>query len=153
MHPDDQHLLVIRAVENADPAALGQRLHAAPKKIVVQLFRRRMLERINLAALRIDPRHDVLDRAVFSRRVHRLKDDEQRPGVVGIELLLGLAQRRNILRQHLRGQFLSFRFRDLVIAIPCRVIVLQPDFLPGRNAEHFNDRFAVKHGDWITQAF
>jgi hypothetical protein len=30
----------------------------------------------DLAALRIDPGHDVLDRAIFSRSVHCLKDQQ-----------------------------------------------------------------------------
>ena len=43
----------------------GSALAAPPQEIVIELLGRRMLERIDLAALRIDARHDVLDRAVL----------------------------------------------------------------------------------------
>jgi hypothetical protein len=35
-----------------------------------------LLETVNAAALRIDPRHDVADRAVLARRVCRLKNHQ-----------------------------------------------------------------------------
>src|SRR4051812_33041273 len=54
MNLDDEDLFVIRAVEDADAAALGQRFGAPPEKVMVELFRRRMLERIDLNALWID---------------------------------------------------------------------------------------------------
>jgi hypothetical protein len=44
-----------------------------------------MLEAEDLAALRIDAGHDVLDRAVLARRVHRLKNQQQRVAVVGVK--------------------------------------------------------------------
>jgi len=37
MGPDDQHLLVIESVEDADPPALGQVAGGAPEKVVLQL--------------------------------------------------------------------------------------------------------------------
>ena len=51
-----------------------------------------MLEAEHLAALRIDAGHDVLDRAVLARRVHRLKNQQQRIAVVRVEQILPLAQ-------------------------------------------------------------
>ena len=42
--------------------------------------------------LRVDARHDVLDRAVLARRVHRLEDQQHRPAVLGVELLLQLGE-------------------------------------------------------------
>ena len=68
------------------------RHHAAPQEIVVQFFGRRRLERIHLAALRIDARHDVLDGAVLAGRVHRLEDQQHRPAVVGVESILQFGQ-------------------------------------------------------------
>ena len=56
MHADDQHLLVIGAVEDADAAALRQVARGAPEEIVLQFARARMLEAEHLAALRIDAR-------------------------------------------------------------------------------------------------
>ena len=43
MNPDDEDLLVIGAVENADPAALGQAFGSAPQEIVAKLLRGRTL--------------------------------------------------------------------------------------------------------------
>jgi hypothetical protein len=74
--PHDQHLFVIRAVEYAHAPALGQRARAAPEKVVVELFRARVLEAEYLAALRIDAGHDVLDDAVLAGCVHRLEDQQ-----------------------------------------------------------------------------
>src|SRR5262245_21091316 len=73
MHAHDQGLLVIAAIENSDPTALRQTLDTAPKKIVVQILGRWRLERIDLASLWVDAGHDVLDRTVFPRGIHRLK--------------------------------------------------------------------------------
>ena len=40
MHAHHQHLLVVRAVEDADAAALRQAPRRAPQEVVVQLLRR-----------------------------------------------------------------------------------------------------------------
>src|SRR6516162_8726459 len=69
MNLHDQDLLEVGAIEDADAASFGQGLGVAPEKIVVKLFRGRMLERNDLAALRIDARHDVLDGAVLAGRI------------------------------------------------------------------------------------
>ena len=76
MHADDQHLLVVGPVEDADPPALRQITGRAPEKIVLQFRGAGMFEAEYLAALRIDPGHHVLDGAVFSRRIHRLKNQQ-----------------------------------------------------------------------------
>ena len=47
-----------------------------------------LLERNDIDPLRIDARHDVLDRAILARRVHRLEDEQQRPGMLGVENVL-----------------------------------------------------------------
>src|SRR5579871_482457 len=88
-HHED--LLVVGSVENPDPPPLGQALDVAPEKIVVEVLRRGLLERKDLAALRIHPRHHVLDGPVLAGRVHRLEHQEQRPAPLGIKdvLLLG----------------------------------------------------------------
>ena len=101
MHADDQHLLVIGSVEDADPPALRQIARGAPEKIVLQFGGAGMLEAEHLAALRIDPGHHVLDGAVFSRRIHRLKDQQNGMAVGCIEKLLQRAQLRNMLLQKL----------------------------------------------------
>ena len=73
VHAHDQHLLVVGAVEDPDAAPLGHRLHVAPEVVVVELFGRRLLERIDLASLRVHARHHMLDRAVLTGRIHRLE--------------------------------------------------------------------------------
>ena len=71
-----QHILIVRPVEDADHPARRHLPHAAPQKVMPGLQRRRHLERRHLAALRIDPRKDVPDRAVFARRIHALQHDQ-----------------------------------------------------------------------------
>ena len=38
VHPHDQHFFVVGPVEDADPAALGQRLRRAPEKVVIEIL-------------------------------------------------------------------------------------------------------------------
>ena len=73
MHAHDQHLFVIGAVEDADPPALRQVADAAPQEVVLQFGRAGMLEAEDLAALRIDPGHHVLDDAVLPGGIHAWK--------------------------------------------------------------------------------
>ena len=101
MHADDQHLLVIGSVEDADPPAFRQIAGGAPEKIVLQFGGAGMLEAEHLAALRIDPGHHVLDGAVFSGRIHGLKDQQDGIAVGCVEKLLLRAQLRNVLSQEL----------------------------------------------------
>ena len=99
MHAGDQHLLVVGSVEDADPPAFRQIAGGAPEKIVLQFGGAGMLEAEYLAALRIDPGHHVLDGAVFSCRIHRLKDQQDGIAVGCVEKLLLRAQLRNVLSQ------------------------------------------------------
>src|SRR5262249_12655674 len=89
--------------EDADPPALGQTFHAPPQEVVCQVFRRRGLEGVDLAALRVDAGHDVLDGTVLAGRVHRLEDEQHRPAVVGVEDVLQLGQRLDAGPQRFRG--------------------------------------------------
>src|SRR5208282_4885529 len=61
VHAHDENLFVVGAVEDADSAALGDALGGPPEEVVIEFFGRRLLERINLASLRIDAGHHVLD--------------------------------------------------------------------------------------------
>src|SRR6266576_4949747 len=74
VNANDKHFLIVRAIENADAAALGQRLAAAPQIVVIELLRRGGLERNNLRPLWIDTCHHMLDRTVLAGRIHRLED-------------------------------------------------------------------------------
>src|SRR5262249_58947574 len=51
MHSDDERLLVIAAVEDADATALREVLHATPEEVGAQVLSRRRLERDDIAAL------------------------------------------------------------------------------------------------------
>ena len=92
MHPRHQAFLIIGTVEDADAAALRQRNHAAPHEVVVEFVGGRLLEGSDLAALRIDAFEDALDGAVLARRIHALKDHEQRPAVLRVKPLLEIVQ-------------------------------------------------------------
>ena len=59
---------------------------------MVEIFAGRRLEGKDLAALRIDAGHDVLDRAVLARGVHGLEDEQHGPAVLRVEHVLQLGQ-------------------------------------------------------------
>ena len=101
MHADDQHFLVVGSVEDADAPAFRQIARGAPEKIVLQFGGAGMLEAEYLAALRVDPGHHVPDGAVLSRRIHRLKDQQDGVAVGRVEKLLLRAQLRDVLFQKL----------------------------------------------------
>src|ERR1039457_2221468 len=75
MHSNDQDLLVVGTIEDADPPAFRQMTVRAPKKIMLQFLDTRLFETENLAALRIDPGHDVPDGPVLAARVHSPVND------------------------------------------------------------------------------
>ncbi len=112
---------------------------------MLQLLAGRMLEGENLAALRIDAAHDVLDGAVLAGRVHRLKDEQDRMGVRRVEFILSRGQGVNVLRQLLLGELLAFRLGDLLVAGPRRIVVLETELLAGRNAHGVENVFECNH--------
>ncbi len=57
----------------------------APQEIMRVLFGGRLLERSDLAALRVHRTQDVLDRPVLVSGVQRLGADQERPPPIGIE--------------------------------------------------------------------
>ena len=107
-NPDDEHFFVIGTVKDAYPAPARQTTRRAPKKVVIQFLRARMFEAVNFAALRIDARHDVLDRAVFSGGVHRLENEKNRITIRGVEEILLRAQLVDLPREQLA--VVRFRF-------------------------------------------
>src|ERR1051326_1128568 len=106
MHAHDERLFVVAAIEDADAPALRQTLGATPEKVVVQLFRRRCFERRDFATLRIDAGHHMLDSAVFTGSIHRLKDNQHGPAILRVEFVLKLLQQLDTRSQRL----LCFRF-------------------------------------------
>src|ERR1035437_3108721 len=93
MDGDDGHLLIVGTIEDADPPAFRQTAGRTPEKIMFQLFSARLFETENLAALRIDPGHDVPDGAVLAGSVHPLKNQQQRITVGRVVKLLQQTQR------------------------------------------------------------
>jgi hypothetical protein len=127
VHAHHQDLLVIRAVEDADAAAFGQAARGPPEEVVVQLLRRGLLERIHLAPLGVDPGHHVFDHAVLARRVHGLEDQQDRPLVLGVQLLLQIVE----LLQPLLEMALAV-FLRLEAAGEAGIVVFEPELLAGR---------------------
>ena len=72
----DQDILIVRAVEDADHAAGGKALLAAPEEVMLGFERGGRLEAGDVAALRVDAGEDVADGAVFAGGVHALQHDE-----------------------------------------------------------------------------
>jgi hypothetical protein len=77
VHANDQYLLVIRSVEDADPPALRQVTGGPPEKIMLQFRRAGVPVAENLTPVRIDPRHHVFDCAIFPRSIHCLKYQQE----------------------------------------------------------------------------
>ena len=104
MHPERDDLLVVRAVEDPDPAPLGERLVDAPQEVVVEVLARRLLEGDDLHPLRVHARHHVLDRRVLAGGVERLEHHEERVRVARPEQLLRVRELLHpLLQDLLRG--------------------------------------------------
>jgi hypothetical protein len=83
MHTDDEHLLVVGAVEDADPAPPGQGALVTREEVVVQLLGGGLFEGTDPYHLRVDAAHHVLDDAVLAGRVASLQDQEHAVRVLG----------------------------------------------------------------------
>ncbi len=59
---------------------------------MVEILGRGRFEGGDLAALRVDAGHDMLDGAILARGVHRLENQEHRPFVLRVELVLQFAE-------------------------------------------------------------
>jgi hypothetical protein len=81
-NPGDQHVLVLRPVEDADLPGGRQRLLDAPQEVVLELLGCRLLERRDAQPLRIDQAGRVPDGAALARGVHALEDEQDRAWVV-----------------------------------------------------------------------
>src|SRR5579863_5065286 len=77
MHTNNQNLLVIGTVEDADPAPLRKATRAAPEKVMLEFLGARLLETVNLAACRVDARHHMANGAILSGTVHSLKNQQE----------------------------------------------------------------------------
>jgi len=134
---DDEDLLVIAAVKDADAAAFGQRFHAAPKVVVIEFLGRGCFEGEDLAALRVEAAHDVLDGAVLAGGVHGLDDDEQGVGVLGVEFVLEFGEGGNAGSKEFGGAVLVNALRGPV----GREVFCEGDFLAaGRDGKAVDER-------------
>src|ERR1700751_2262554 len=88
MYSGYQYFLVVRTIEDPDPSMLRKAVHRSPKIVMTKLLRRRTFEAIDLATLRINSGHYVFDRAIFSSRIHRLKDQKQGLAGAGVQDIL-----------------------------------------------------------------
>ena len=123
----DEHFLVVGTIEDADAAALGGCAGISPEEVMAELFGRRVLEAGDLATLRVEARHDVLDGAILTCGIHGLKDDEDRPLIGGVEAVLDCGECGDVLRKHFLGESFAVGFGELGIAIPAGVIILEVD--------------------------
>ena len=149
MHPHHEHLLVVGSVEDADAAPCRHPAGHAPEEVVVEILGRRLLERGDLAPLRVDPGHDVLDGAVLAGGVEGLEDHEQRPGVAGPQELLLPGDLGPGLLEVLLGPLLgvlSVQVRELLAAFPARVALGQVGRAARLDHQPVQDGAGDRHG-------
>ena len=130
MDADHEHVFVVRAVEDADKTLPRRGDGDAPEEVVGQLGDAGLLERRDLAVLRIEALHDVADRAVLARRIHALEHQQQRPAVLGVEPVAEIVEHGDV--------FAQFRLGVLFALEPPRIVgveIPEPDFLARRDGK------------------
>ena len=81
----DQHVLVMRAVENDDLPGSRRVGVNAPEKVMRGFEWSGLLEARDVDALRIDAAEHVPDRSVLAAGIQCLQDDQDRVFVLGVE--------------------------------------------------------------------
>ena len=118
----------------------------APEEIVGQFVHARLLERRDLAALRIEAPHDVADRAVLAGGVHPLEHQQQRAAILGVQAIAEIVERRDVFIEFALGVLLAFQPTGVV-----GVEVAKPEFLARRQAQrllaHRSGPFGEEGGD------
>src|ERR1700675_1534087 len=107
MHAYDQNFLIVRTIEDADVTAARQDLAGTPQVVVIEFLRRWLLERVDLASLRIDAGHHVFDRAILPGRIHRLKNHQQAPSILRVKSVLQLRHLMDAALEKLGSIFLG----------------------------------------------
>ena len=122
----------------------GERAGHTPQIAVIQLVDRWRFEAGDLAALRVDPAHDVLDRAVLAGGIQRLEDDEQGARILGVQLLLVVGQELHAFVQEGRGVF------RLLIAggVAGIEVLLEVDLAAGRDRKALDEFLDVSGVDF-----
>src|ERR1700684_2290192 len=105
MYANHEHLLVVRAVEDANLTAPRETLCVTPEEIVIELLCRRYLEAVHGNALRVHPTHHVADRPILSSGVERLQHHQHPPRVWSRQPCLILREQSNSLGEQ-RDPFL-----------------------------------------------
>ena len=108
MHSDDEHLLIVRTIEDRDPTTLREIGGRSPEKVVLQFRCRRLLEAVDSTTLGIDAGHHMSDRAVLPRGVGRLKDQEYRVMIGRVVKLLHRAELGDVVFQKTLVLLLGF---------------------------------------------
>ena len=133
----DEHVFVVRAIEDGHLAPFGNDLVAAPQEIMRGLDFRWHLKALDGAALWIHEAEDAANRAVLAGRVATLQHDQQRAFVLRVHEILQFAQ--------LLAEFFQLRvslFRRIELAGEAGVDRVQLDRIAGPHQEFF----AVIHG-------
>ena len=107
MNPDDEHFLVMRAVEDPDLAARRQLLRVAPEVVVIELFGGRLSEPLDDDALRIDAAHHMPDRAVLAAGIEGLQHHQNAVRVLRREPGLEVVEHVDALVQQAFAVFLG----------------------------------------------
>ena len=95
----DQHVLVMRAVEDADRAAPRRRAFGCARDSHEQAHPGRLAETGDADAGRTDGPEHLSDGTVLAGGVGALQDDQQRPPALGIEPLLQIVDRFGVVLQ------------------------------------------------------
>src|SRR5579863_3498445 len=132
VYAHNQHIFVVRAIEDCDFAPFRHLRFDAPQKIVGQFFLGWLFEVRHAASVWVHRADDVLDHAVFAAGVESLQADQQGTFLFREQHLLQLA--------HLFAEPRSFYESSLfaVFALEFRVEVADPHAAAGRNAKVFD---------------
>src|SRR5450759_4641364 len=142
LDPGDEHILVVRAIEDGDVAWPRQFLLEPPEEMVPQFGCTWCHERTNVHTLRIHRRHQVADRSVLAAGVQSLQNNEDRLFLLREEALLKVHQLGTVF---LTGGRYLLAVDSLVIAgVNVREAHLA---VPGASLEH------VPHGSLCHWSF
>jgi hypothetical protein len=103
---------------------------------MIEFLRRRTFERKDLAALWIDSRHDMFNGAVFSGGIQGLKNQQQRPLILGVQLVLQFREHLDAAGQRVFGSLFVLRFQLQRVS---GVDVFEPKLAAVRYAERIGE--------------
>ena len=89
---NDEHILVVRAVEDADAALARGGGVDPPQEVVAELLLGRHAERRHPRPLRVEGGPDLANQAVLAAPIQCLEHDEQRLAGLGPQLLLEVGE-------------------------------------------------------------